>query len=229
MTPEQDVIIDRLTGSAKIGVQWKSGPLNIAVQALRDKKLVTRGDASQALGFPSMLCYALNGASTRLTDLEDRRKFAVSFFNEVAPKAKPPRLTRQRHVEMALWVARRMHPLACSSDCPYLEHVAQLAERFVALGEVIPPADVRREEQRCSCITNRSWQGLSWEAWRSSPQGRALTALQFAGEAAAVAPYRSPNSQSNWVAREGARLAVQKEGLEGAVVFCVALARELGL
>ncbi len=70
MDHRQEIILDRLAGAKRIGVQYRSGPLGIAVEALVEKKLVHRRDAKAALGFPRLLCQGIQGASNQLPGIE---------------------------------------------------------------------------------------------------------------------------------------------------------------
>jgi hypothetical protein len=225
MTDAQEAILDQLMGARNIGVQWMSGPLGLAVQALTSRVMGIRKDATRTLGYPMLLCQAVQAASATLRDVDERRKFAISFFSSVAPSRRMPRLTPQQHAEVALWCGRQVHPMVCREDCPYLIRVAEV------VGESLANRKRHRLhtyiEEHCPGVSTRDWSNVAWTA---SPDHWAIVALSDALDTArAVGEGNWPGKGSNRAARDAARVAALAEGVEGALGFCLALAREVGL
>lgn len=225
MTPLQECILDRLIGADKIGVLWNSGPLGLAVKALKERKLTGRRDAAQALGYPMMLCHALQGASSVLPSVDDRRRLAMSVFATVPPRDKAPRLTPRRHVEIALWCARWVHPLVCREDCPFFQEIAVRAESYLAGGRVGRPFTVGES----ACAAGRMGRSASSD-WSTTPKGYAVATCYRVLEAAADASHGTwPGMHSNLAGRDAARVCARAQGTDAAVEFCLELARELGM
>jgi hypothetical protein len=222
----QEVILDRLAGSEKIGRVWKTGPLGLAVQALQERKIITHSDAGHALGFPVMLCEAVQGASSVLNNPGDRCTLGVSFFSEIAPRDKQPRLSRQQHIRLAAWCVEQSHPLVCRSDCPYLQQTVQLARQFLEEADKISWTSYRSVESQCPLHeVVKPWPA----SWENSAQGRALLATRNTWLALYSARYTAPRVWTNKVSRDAARTAAYVQGVNGAVAFCLGLARQLGL
>jgi hypothetical protein len=225
MTEAQEAILDRLMVANKIGVQWPSGPLGLAIQAMQSRVMRGRKDVSQTLGYPMLLCQALHGASSALGDIDDRRKLAVTFFSALAPRPRKFRLTPRRHAEVALWCGQWIHPLVCREDCPYLVRVLQAVRDAL----VNHDPDILRglKKMRCPAVLTRDWSRVTWPR---SPERTAIEVLNEARAATfAVSDKRWPGKMSNRAARDAAHLVGLVRGVEGTVDFCLALAREVGL
>jgi len=225
----QDLIVDRLIGTAKIGSYWTNGPLALAVQALQEKQLTSHSDATLALGFPMVLCEALQGANFVLKSMEDRRALAAAFFTEVSPRPQRLKMSGRRYAEIGLWCLRRIHPLICRERCPTLESLGALVRTYLTDGplnwQMLRAATT---QHRCETVSLRS--GAASSQW-SSARGHADCALMYSTQLLVVAPgfkafacYYGPR-----VPREAVRVPALLQGKDGALDFCLALAKELGL
>lgn len=227
----QDLILDRLIGTPKIGRFWKNGPLALAVQALQEKQLTAHSDATLALGFPMAMCEALQGASHVLKKMEERRELAVAFFAEVPPQPARPRLTQRRHVGIARWAAYRVHPLVCRKTCPTLKQTDGFLARFER-GGALDWAVLNAHHISDSC--RASW--TTYIECRQQPQPWYLTAesygwyaLQYTRQTALTLPRPLGAEYGPRVQRFAARVEALVNGKDGALDFCLALAKELGL
>jgi hypothetical protein len=226
MTEAQEAILDQLMVAETIGAPWASGPLGVALRALAAGELRTCGDATQALGYPALLCQALHSANGTLATADERRQLAVTFFSEVAPRPQAPRLTRRRYAEVALWGALRVHPLVCRASCPYTRRLSRAIRDYLA--DPAPHPLQPELAGNCPAEITRDWGCIGWY---KSPEHCARSALRYAYCAAwMIAHYdRWPGSESRRAACYAARTAALAEGVAGAVDFCLALAREVGL
>ena len=228
MTDQQEIILDRLMGSDKIGRYWTTGPLALAVRALQEKKLTSKKDAAQALGYPGVLCHAIQGASSFLKTVDERRTLAVTVFTDVPPHPQVPRLARRRSVELALWCALRVHPLAHRDQCEFAQLVVRRVKEY--LDGAAPAASalnaLTSDQQRCP-----SQQRGVWSVWHSSVAGCAFGSLHYAAEVLRCAALtgRGMGKYLNLVGRDAARVPTVANGVAGAIDFCVALAREVGM
>jgi hypothetical protein len=229
MTEAQEAILDQLMVAETIGAPWESGPLGVALRALAAGELRTCRDAARALGYPALLCQALHSANAILETAEDRRKLAVTFFSEVAPRPRAPRLTRRRYAEVALWGALRVHPLVCRPRCPYARRLSRAIRDSLADPESHPLLQQPDPERKCPADITRGWGFVCWD--KQPPEYCASAALRYAFYASwSIAHYdRWPGSDSRRAAGYAARAAALVEGVTGAVDFCLAQAREVGL
>src|SRR5437870_4591771 len=89
MTDLQDRILDRLVGTW-VGVNWPDGPLAIAADVVGGHKPVKfgqtdndrgpKGEIARRLGYPVLLCEAIQGANRGLKAEDDRRGLAIALF-----------------------------------------------------------------------------------------------------------------------------------------------------
>jgi hypothetical protein len=219
MDHRQEIILDRLVGAKRIGVQYRSGPLGIAVEALVEKKLVHRRDAKAALGFPKLMCQGIQGANNHLPGIEERRSLAISFFSAVKPHEKPPRLTARRHAEIVLWAARRVHPLVCREDCPYLLAVVRWMAANPSAAAVPREVD---DEAGCSAWTNPGVRNHR----RGTASYQAIRALNYVHVTVTAS---RPGDTSQYGPLHAGAAAALHGGAATAADFCIGLARELGL
>lgn len=130
MTDLQDEICDALVGNP-IGRTWANGPLRIAADVVNPAAAARRRvDLGHALGWPTLFCDAVTGANSALLNENDRRDFAITLFANV-PLPRPGSVARSRpgcNIAAATWAATRVHPLACSDDCPLLTAVRSLLD-----------------------------------------------------------------------------------------------------
>src|SRR5262249_49129759 len=104
----QEAILDTLMVAEQIGDRWKPGPLPLALQALKNAGLTRRDEPAAALGYPRLLCAAVEGASTTIRTVDDCRTLAISLFSEVPPRKRAPRLSATQTVAAVLWSVGRV-------------------------------------------------------------------------------------------------------------------------
>jgi hypothetical protein len=225
MNSYQETILDRLMVAEKIGAAWKPGPLRLAVEALRQAGLTKRRTPTGALGYPDLLCRALEGASATLKTVEEVRALAITLFSDVPPGSEPPALGAQEYVEAARWAAGQVSALDPASRAATAKALG-LIDAFLAgkkrgpdpVGEL--SADLERAIRR---VTARP--GEEFSAGRL-----ALSACYFGLHAARrAADGERPDNQAELAVRDAARLAALVQGPEGAVRFCMGLARQIGM
>ncbi|MBY0526869.1 MAG: hypothetical protein K2R98_25980 [Gemmataceae bacterium] len=226
MTNEQEIILDRLMGVEKIGVQWRTGPLGVAALAIGNQWPRNGACVSRALGYPGVLCYAIHGASGVLKTIDDRRRLAISLFAAVPPRAKVKRLPRRRSAEVAIWAALRVHPLTHEGECPLAVWASRQMEQSLKNGNW--PGQAMPRNVRCPVdVPARKWT----KEWGDSSASRAIMALHDA----LIVGVRAPSGERNVahsLKRVGfncGRVAALTDSAEGGVEFCIALARELEL
>jgi hypothetical protein len=224
MTEAQEAILDRLMVEEVIGVK-STGPLGLAAKALR---VCCQGQPyyARTLGYPIILRQALNTANEALPGTEERRKFAIPFFSAVAPRRKAPPLNSIRHIEIALWGGLRVHPLVCRVDCPFALGIQAEVSEFLTIRR-LPATAPRRHAIHCPALLTRD---CGEGELHLSAEYSAFEALTFVGEAARrQANSLWPNPSACVAADRAARVAALVEGATGAIDFCLALAREVGL
>ncbi len=102
MTDLQDQILDRLVGTP-IGVNWPDGPLAIAADVIGGSKPVQFGltdmdggaksEIARRLGYPVLLCQAIQGGNRGFAREDDRRAFAMNVFRTIPLGGRVPRLS----------------------------------------------------------------------------------------------------------------------------------------
>jgi hypothetical protein len=233
MTDLQDAILDKLVGSS-VGVDWPDGPLAIAAEVVGGSKPVKFGQTDNdrgakavvaaRLGYPVLLCEAIQGANRGLKAEDDRRSLAMSLFATISVGGALPRLSSLAQNKIAACLAIRVHPYVCPrTDCPVPAALARLVEA----PEVTRALCVSAERARCETAGRISagiaaWAGLTARSTReerlAQTAARALFGLRVG---------RSPHGWSSL--RESARLAASERGLAEAVACCVEVARQCGL
>ncbi len=224
MNEFQEAILDELMVADKIGDYWKPGPLLLAVQALRKAGLTTRDDPGSALGFPPVLCAAVQGAFSTVRHVDDARTLAVSLFTEVAPRSKAPKLRPRQLVAVALWSLRRV-PDYCHPANSLAGEVFELLEDYVA-GGVAGEVTIQRVGEGLA----RAASLVEATGPEFTPRRLALTAHYFAVHTVRRA-HGGDDAGENaaLVMRDVGRLAGLVHGVAGAVPYCVDLARQVGM
>ncbi len=224
MDESLETILDQLMVAEKIGGRdVNAGPFDLAVTALRNAGLTRRRDATRALGYPHLLCLALEGACQVLTDVDHRRTIAVSVFSEVPPRPRAPRLSQAELFSVAQW---------CLS---YAEAGSASHRRLT--GPVWPLLEDCAHGRRLSAATIDTVSSALYQALPINHGEQpyvagqlALSAFYFALHAARRADQDQPAQPLlGWVARDVGRLEALTEGVGGAVEYCVSLARQLGM
>jgi hypothetical protein len=224
MNEIQETILDTLMVADRIGDRWKPGPLPLALEALQTAGLTRRREPGPALGFPPLLCAAVEGAATTIRTVDDCRTLAISLFSEIPPRKKIPRLTPQQLVSAVLWSVRRVPDYHTpEGDAP--GEVAKLLEEYLA-GHPCTEQTI----QRLDNALNRAI--IAHESGRADyvPHSLSLSAFYFALHTLRRAQ-KEDDAEDNacLVTRDVARLAGLTHGAAGAVPYCVGLARTLGM
>lgn len=230
MTDLQDQILDHLVGS-RVAADWPGGPLDLAAGVVGGTKPVQFGqtdndrgakaEIARRLGYPVLLCEAIQGGARGLGEA-DRRGFAMTVFRSVPVGGKPPKLSSLDQTRIAGRLAVRAHGYVCPDGwCAVRRMLLDLQT-----SESIPRARAQELRQTaCATIGRLSGYLVEWLTARSTRDERlAQTALMI------VRGFASGTSVHGWCsARESVRLAASERGPEEAVACCLAVARECGL
>jgi hypothetical protein len=224
MNEFQEAILDTLMVADRIGECWKPGPLPLAVQALKNAGLTRHHEPRGALGFPPVLCAAVEGASATVRTVDDCRTLAISLFSEVRPRKRAPKLDNQRLVGAALWSIRRV-PSYWDPGKTSPAEITDLHEEYLA-GRPCDESTVTR----LSDLLNRAISLTDGSGQEFAPLRLALSAYYFALHTLRRAQ-RGEDAEANacLVTRDVARLAGLVGGVAAAVPYCVELARTLGM
>src|SRR5262245_25537350 len=119
MTDLQQRILDTLADQW-IGVDWPDGPLTIAAKAVGGRKRIQFGqtdndrgaksEIAQRLGYPVLLCEAIQGANRGLKDEDDRRRLATTLFGTLGVSGSIRKLSSLEQNRIAARTAIRAHP-----------------------------------------------------------------------------------------------------------------------
>lgn len=230
MNAMQEVILDRLIGAPRQDFETHVGPVGLAVQALVDACIVERGADPHRFGYPLMLLRALEGACSMLRAVEDQRRVAIGVFTEVTPSSEPLSFPPRKHIQRALWCARRAHPLICRAECPLLEETAVQIEQYFQ--PTLAPFPLLRSSPSAfhSCIAGNQivWDSREMGAVTIKYIGK-TTIENVLAAARADQKHESPEEPSCRSAEYAGRLVGMREGVRGSIDFCLELARELGI
>jgi hypothetical protein len=138
MTDLQDRILDRLVGT-RVGVNWPDGPLAIAGEVasglppvkfgLTDNDRGAKAEVARRLGYPVILCEAIQGATRGLKAEDDRRSLGMALFATIPVGGPVPRLSSDAQNRIAVRLAIRAHPYVCERPgCPVLAALTRLVE-----------------------------------------------------------------------------------------------------
>ena len=232
MTDLQDRILDRLVGT-RLGVNWPEGPLTIAAEVVGGLKPVKFGqtdndrgakaEIARRLGYPVLLCEAIQGANRGLAAEDDRRGLAMGLFNTIPVGGRLPKLSSERQNRIALRLAVRAHPYVCRHpDCPAVMELAELAE--------VPAINVGMAVKAsfAVCATAGGTLRQKSSAWLTARSTLVQRVVQSA--AMALRGFETRMSVHGWCSvRESARLAASERGLAETLDCCVEVARGCGL
>jgi hypothetical protein len=160
--------------------------------------------------------------------IEAKRQLAITIFAEVAPCSEVRNLSARCYIESALWSARRVHPLICKAECPYLQDATGQVDQYLS-GQRVADITLKPANPR-SCTASRD---LVCDRLRES-----LITLHSIGmrtidnllkAAQADRNRQSPENTSCEGSAYAGRLVAHFEGVKGAVDFCMAFARQLGM
>jgi hypothetical protein len=228
MTDLQDRILDRLVGTP-VGFDWPDGPLAIAAEVIGGTKPVkfgqtdndrgAKGEIARRLGYPVLLCEAIQGANRGLKVEDDRRSLAMTLFATIpigGPIAKLSSLAQNR---VAARLAIRAHPYDClASDCPVPAALAILIEAPRPTRKMV----VATAATRCATAGPLRETGCGWLTARSTQGQRLVQTVMMA-----LRGFEKGKSVHGWCSiRESARLAASERGLAEAVACCVEIARQ---
>jgi hypothetical protein len=232
MTDLQDRILDRLVGTW-VGVDWPDGPLAIAADVVGGPKPVKFGQTDNdrgpkaeiacRLGYPVLLCEAIQGANRGLKAEDDRRSLAIALFGAIPIGEPMPKLSSQAQNRIALRLAMRAHPFVCQrSDCAVLLVLANLLQM-----EEITRAQAA-EASRTWCETGGGTLRRTAAGWLTASSTPVQRVVQSA--ALAIRGFESGKSVHGWCSiRESARLAASERGPAEAVSCCIDIARLCGM
>lgn len=227
MTDAQDLILDKLVGST-VGVNWPDGPLALAASVLGDVPIPLgrpndrRGKAEIArrLGYPMLLCEAIQGGVRGLTEEEDRRSFAMLVFRSVVIPGRPTVMTARAQNLLAGAVAVGVHPIFCRPDCPalvafqsWMNGVGDPKWRGPSVTYTV-----------CARANRPVWHG-SLNNSPGTPETRLLVTLEQVHTGIILG-----KSVNGWASvRESARLVASERGVGEAARLCVDVARRCGM
>jgi hypothetical protein len=226
MTDLQDMILDRLVGT-KVGKNWPDGPLAIAAEVvggvkpikfgLTDMDRGAKSEISKRLGYPVLLCEAIQGGNRGLPGEDDRRSFAMNVFRTIPIAGRLPRLRVQAQNRIAGRLAIRAHSYLCDRpDCPLPRSLAELVEAETA-SALLP-------EARCETLGESVWR--AYGATLSDTEQRILRSAWHV-----INGFSSgKTSVGAWCSiRESTRLAASERGVGEDVACCVEIARLCGV
>jgi hypothetical protein len=224
MNEHQEAILDALMVADRIGNYLKPGPLLLAVDALQGAGLTKSDDPGLALGYPPLLCAAIEGASKTIRTVDNCRTLAISLFTEIAPRPRAPRLTARDQLHAVLWSLLRVPSLCVLRG--------SLASEVVVLFE-----ESLREQPPEAATVDQLSDSLSREIERVvdpspefDPRRLALSAHYFALHALRRENAREdPSNNAQLVVRDVARLHGLVKGIPAAIPYCIELARCLGM
>jgi hypothetical protein len=230
MTDLQDQILDRLVG-AKIGKTWTDGVLTIAATVLDPRMKVAGGgerhrqkQMANILGYPLILCEAIQGASSVLPDEEERRRLGIAVIGAVNPPGGPmKRISGPVALAATAEAALAAHLLVCTGPCPLREAVVAMMAAVQRGDKKIPDPLRGRPKARCPAYKGSEDDLL---VPSSPPEQRAVVAFRHLVTACHD---RSPGRACSDSARESARVVALKTGVDAAIKLCVKMARQFGL
>jgi hypothetical protein len=224
MTELQEAILDALMVADAFGNYIEPGPLQEALEALQKAGLTRCNNPSAALGYPPLLCAAIEGASKTIRNVDDRRTLGISLFTEIPPRSRRRRLSRTAQTRAVLWSLKRVPPL-CEPPGHLAGEVVDLLAQH--LGGEPPEAPT---VERLSDGLNREIERVDEPEREFDPRRLALSAHYFALHALRQ-DHRGddPSDNARHVVRDVARLAGLVQGLPAAIPYCVGLARTLGM
>jgi hypothetical protein len=174
MNEFQEAILDTLMVAEKIGDRWKPGPLPLALGALRNAGLTQRDEPAVALGYPALLCAAVEGASTTIRTVDDCRTLAISLFTEVTPRKRAPKLGKDKFVAAALWSIRQVPVYHAPEGVAHAE-VPDLLEEYLDGRSCAAEAINRLDERLDRAISATDGSGKDFV-----PRRLSLSAFYFA-------------------------------------------------
>jgi hypothetical protein len=225
MNEHQEAILDTLMVAERIGDRWRPGPLPLALEALKSAGLTRRDDPGPALGYPRLLCAAVEGASTTIRTVDDCRRLAISLFSDVPPRKRAPKLSDRQLVAAALWSIGQVRSYCAPAGIMPGEVLEILQDHLAGS----PCGDGTIE--RLSAGLDRAI-ALADGARKDFAEGRlALSSFYFALHTLRRVRKGQGDAEGNacLVTRDVARLAGLVRGTAGAVPYCVGLARNLGM
>jgi hypothetical protein len=232
MTDLQDRILDRLVG-VPVGVDWPDGPLAAAADVVGGQKPVKFGqtdndrgakaEIAERLGYPVLLCEAIQGGNRGLKAEDDRRGLAMTLFRTIPVGGAAPRLPAERQNLIAARLALRAHPYVCRrADCPVLGVLAGLVEAQ-SMSAAAAAAAGRTWCETAGGTLRRL--AVAWLTDRSTPVQRLVQSA-----AMALRGFETGKSVHGWCSvRESVRLAASQRGVEEAVACCLEIARRCGM
>ena len=231
MNESQEAILDTLMVADRIGDRWKPGPLPLALDVLQNAGLTRRHEPGPALGYPPLLCVAIEGAATTIRNVDDCRTLGISLFTEIAPRKRVPRLKDRQFVAAILWSIRRVPsfytPKTGKAEVANLlaEQLSTLLQEYLA-GQHCQQTTITYLDNRLA----RAIDAANSHGKDFVPERLSLSALYFALHTLRRAS-NNEDAEANacLVTRDVGRLAGLVNGPTAAVPYCVELARKIGM
>jgi hypothetical protein len=239
VTDLQDEILDRLV-AAPMGVDWPSGPLTSAAHVISGTRRIRFGatdndrgakaEIARRLGYPVLLCEAIQGGNRGLAAEDDRRAFAMTIFSTIPLGGAVKRMSVRAQGLIAVRLADRTHRYVCAGEgCPLSESLQLLAEADEA-------RTLGRVNKALAAVCSRyseavhSVEFLDIRVAASSLQ-RSVYSAYRAG-CALRRGWHVPQGKGSdaWASvRESVRLAASELGVGEAVDCCLDIARACGM
>jgi hypothetical protein len=231
MTDLQDMILDRLVGT-KVGKNWPDGPLAIAAEVIGGAKPIEFGvtdmdrgaksEIARRLGYPVLLCEAIQGGNRGLPGEDDRRSFAMNVFRTIPIAGPIPKLRVLAQKRIAGQMVIRAHSHLCEQpDCPLLTALRELVEAETVTRQLTDGV----YHAQCANIRKSVATGHQWSKRMDSEQ-RLLRAVYHTIHGFAS----SRTSVAGWCSiRESVRLTASEGGVGEVVACCVEIARLCGM
>ena len=230
MTDLQDLVLDRLVGTP-VGINWRDGPLAVAAEAVGGEKHLhfglsdkydraAKNEIARRLGYPIILCEAMQGANRGLESEEHRRSFAMTLFSTIRVGEALPKLFPAAQNRIALHLAIRAHPYVCDrSDCAVPRVFTALLESATITTTMATEAARTRCETAGGTLKETA---IGWMSpGRDTPVQRLLQTAVMA-----LRGFEKGKSVHAWCSvRESARLAASQRGLTEALACCTEVAQ----
>lgn len=224
MNPLQEMILDRLVGAKTIGTRWSPGPLRLAARALAEDGLAVNLESHKSLGFPLPFCAAIEGASECLKNVEEVRTLAIALFSEIMPRDELLELSEHNHVEIAAWCARYWY-FHFDRPSDLCDEISAVLDDYLSGRGSSWISSIHRFDRRFDRVFFRNTGN------RPYSQEKLLHSVFFFAlhTARRAARRESTEENASRTCRDAGRLAAVSAGLDGAVPFCLELARMMRL
>lgn len=233
MTELQDRILDRLAGKP-VGRNWPNGPLALAADVTggttpvkfgqTDMDRGAKNEIARRLGYPILLCEAIQGANRGAPTEDDRRSLAMILFSTILIGGRIPRIPALEQNRIALRMAFRVHPFACTHPkC----RVAKTLSELLVIPTITSALAAAALQVPCAAQNERRQKTRGGAG--SIASSDLLVRLRHTSMMA-LRGFETAKSVNGWCSvRESARLAAAQRGIPEAVAGCVEIARLCGM